>query len=180
MRMRRRQRRVPDTAQRNLGWGGTPEAEGAVGAKKKIRCGATAFRESTPWHLYVGNERVDHYLTARGLDWVVRLREELQAVDFSDLEANYTGMGRAPYHPRMMMGLIIYGTLKRKSTLRELEELAVADVGAWWICGGEQPDHSTIGNFLVRLWVPKTRATRRVVQGFPREKHEFYGSSECG
>jgi transposase len=121
-----------------------------VGAKKKIRCGATAFRESTPWHLYVGNERVDEYLTARGLGWVVRLREELQAVDFSDLETNYIGVGRAPYHPRMMMGLIIYGTLKRKSTLRELEELAVADVGAWWICGGQQPDHSTIGNFLVR------------------------------
>ena len=148
--MRRRERRVPDTAQRSLGWGGAPEADGAVGAPKKIRCGGTAFRESTPWHLYVGNERLDQYLTARGLGWVVRLREELQAVDFSDLEANYTWMGRAPYHPRMMMGLIIYGTLKRKSTLRELEELAVADVGAWWICGGEQPDHSTIGNFLVR------------------------------
>jgi transposase len=84
------------------------------------------------------------------LGWVVRLREELQAVDFSDLETNYIGVGRAPYHPRMMMGLIIYGTLKRKSTLRELEELAVVDVGAWWICGGQQPDHSTIGNFLVR------------------------------
>jgi transposase len=84
------------------------------------------------------------------LGWVVRLREEVQAVDCSDLEANYTGMGRAPYHPRLMIGLIVYGTLKRKSTLRELEELAVADVGAWWICAGEQPDHSTIGNFLVR------------------------------
>jgi len=148
--MRRRQRRVPNTAQRSLGWGGAPEAEGAGGATKKIRCGATAFRESTPWRLYVGNERLDQYLTARGLGWVVRLREELQAVDFSDLETNYTGVGRAPYHPRMMMGLIVYGTLKRKSTLRELEELAVADVGAWWICGGEQPDHSTMGNFLVR------------------------------
>ncbi|MGD0949418.1 MAG: transposase [Candidatus Binatia bacterium] len=80
----------------------------------------------------------------------MRLREELQALDCSDSEANYTGTGRAPYHPRTMLGLIIYGTLKRKSTLRELEELAVADVGAWWICGGEQPDHSTMGNFLVR------------------------------
>lgn len=145
--MRRRERRVPDTAQHSLDWGGAPEAEGAAGP---TRCGGTAFRASTPWHLYVGNERLDQYLNRRGLGWVVRLREELQAVDFSDLETNYTGVGRAPYHPRMMMGLIIYGTLKKKSTLRELEELAVADVGAWWICGGEQPDHSTIGNFLVR------------------------------
>ena len=65
--MRRRARRVPDTAQRNLGWGGAPEAEGAAGAPKRIRCGATAFREATPWHLYVGNERLDHYLSARGM-----------------------------------------------------------------------------------------------------------------
>ncbi len=148
--MRRRQRRVPDTAQCSLGWDGVPGAEGAAAPTKKIRCGGMAFRESTPWHLYVGNERLDQYLNSRGMGWVVRLREELQAVDFSDLEANYTWMGRAPYPPRMMMGLIIYGMLKRKSTLRELEELAVADVGAWWLCGGEQPDHSTIGNFLVR------------------------------
>jgi transposase len=138
---------VPDTAQHSLDWGGDPDAECAGGP---TRCGGTAFRASTPWHLYVGNERLDQYLNRRGVGWVVRLREELQAVDFSDLETNYTGVGRAPYHPRMLMGLIVYGTLKRKSTLRELEELAVADVGAWWICGGEQPDHSTIGNFLVR------------------------------
>jgi transposase len=148
--MRRRARRVPDTAQRSLGWSGTPEAEGTAGATKKIRRWATGFHDATPWHLYVGDERLDQYLTARGLGWVVRLREELQAVDVGDLEANYTGTGRAPYHPRLMIGLIVYGTLKRKATLRELEELAVADVGAWWICGGEQPDHSTIGNFLVR------------------------------
>jgi hypothetical protein len=29
-----------------------------------------------------------------------------------------------------------------------LESLSLRDVGAWWICGGIQPDHSTIGKFL--------------------------------
>jgi hypothetical protein len=33
--------------------------------------------------------------------------------------------------------------------LRELEGLARRDVGAWWLCGGHQPDHSTIGKFIV-------------------------------
>ena len=110
---------MPDTAQGSLGWGGASEAEGAAGATKKILCGGTAFRGSTPWHLCVGDERLDQYLSARGMGWVVRPREELQALDCSDLEANYTGTGHAPYHPRTMLGLIIYGTLKRKSTLRE-------------------------------------------------------------
>ena len=144
--MRRRARRLPDTAQRSLDWDGEADAAREAVQTNKLRSGGTAFREATPWHLYVGNERLDQYLSRRGLGWVVRLRKELQALDCSDLEANYIGTGRAPYHPRMLMGLIIYGTLKRRSTLRESEQLAVADVGAWWICGGEQPDHSTIGN----------------------------------
>jgi hypothetical protein len=33
--------------------------------------------------------------------------------------------------------------------LRELEGLARRDVVAWWLCGGHQPDHSTIGKFIV-------------------------------
>jgi transposase len=80
----------------------------------------------------------------------VKLREELEQVDFGMLERNYLGSGRPPYHPRILMGLIVYGVLKGKHSLRELEELAVVDVGAWWICGGLQPDHSTIGDFLER------------------------------
>lgn len=47
-----------------------------------------------------------------------------------------------------MLGLIIYGILEKKWSLRELESLAMRDVGAWWLCGGLQPDHSTIGKFI--------------------------------
>jgi hypothetical protein len=44
----------------------------------------------------------------------------------------------------------VYGILNRAWSLRELEELAIRDVGAWWICGGKRPDHSTIGEFIQR------------------------------
>ncbi|MGD0949417.1 MAG: hypothetical protein ABSA52_18560 [Candidatus Binatia bacterium] len=63
--MRRRERRVPDTAQRSLGWGGEPDAACEAVQTKKARSGGTAFREATPWHLYVGNGRLDRYLTTR-------------------------------------------------------------------------------------------------------------------
>ena len=43
---------------------------------------------------------------------------------------------------------MVYGILSRQWSLRELEALARRDVGAWWICGGHQPDHSTIGKFI--------------------------------
>jgi len=57
--MRRRERRVPDTAQHSLGWGGGPDAECEGVQTKQIRSGGTALREATPWHLYIGNERLD-------------------------------------------------------------------------------------------------------------------------
>jgi transposase len=155
--MRRRVTRVPNTAQRNLGFGAQPEGEREAARRKKVRSGATEFLDPTPWHLYIGHERVDEYLKQRGLGWVVQLREELQKVDWSSLELNYLGMGRPPYHPRLMMGLIVYGVLKQKWALRAIEELAVADVGAWWLCGGAQPDHSTIGEFLIRHRVEITK-----------------------
>jgi hypothetical protein len=43
----------------------------------------------------------------------------------------------------------------RQWSLRDLEGLARRDVGAWWMCGGQQPDHSTIGKFiqLHREWL---------------------------
>jgi len=155
--MRRRVTRVPNTAQRSLGFGEHPGGEREAARPTKVRCGATEFLDPTPWHLYIGPERVDEYLKKRGLEWVVQLREELQKVDWSALEVNYLGMGRPAYHPRMMMGLIVYAVLKQKWSLRATEELAVADVGAWWLCGGQQPDHSTIGEFLIRHRVEITK-----------------------
>jgi chemotaxis protein histidine kinase CheA len=49
-----------------------------------------------------------------------------------------------------MLSLIVYGMHLRQWSLRELEQLAVRDVGAWHLCGGLQPDHSTLGKFIVR------------------------------
>lgn len=43
---------------------------------------------------------------------------------------------------------MVYGIINRQWSLRGLEGLARRDVGAWWMCGGHQPDHSTIGKFI--------------------------------
>ena len=69
-------------------------------------------------------------------------------VDFAVFESKYEMNGRAPYHPAIIMGLVIYGIIKNQGSLRQLEILARADLGAHWITGGVMPDHSTIGRFL--------------------------------
>lgn len=144
--MRRRRKEVPNTAQRDLGLKIPDSAEGAP----KPRGDRARFTDDSTGHLFIGAERLDQYLKRRGMDWVVQLRGELERLDYSALEASYQRIGRNPFHPRTMLGLIVYGILSGQWSLRGLENLAVRDVGAWWICGGQQPDHSTIGDFVNR------------------------------
>jgi len=145
LRMRRRQKRVPNTAQRDLGL-----VNKHCSTEGMARSSGGRFLSDEPWHLYVGEQRVDQYLESRSRGWIVKLRAEMNKLDFTSLEVGYQAMGRRPYHPRTILGLIVYGMLRQKWSLRELEELAALDVGAWWICGGHQPDHSTIGDFIER------------------------------
>ena len=144
--MRRRRKEVPNTAQRELGMGVLE----SPGAKSEPQGGQPRFTDDSAGHLFIGAERLDQYLNSRGMNWVVRLRTELERLDYSLLEASYQRTGRNPFHPRTMLGLIVYGILNGQWSLRALEDLAVRDVGAWWMCGGQQPDHSTIGDFINR------------------------------
>jgi transposase len=144
--MRRRMQRVPDLAQEVLALGAMPAASPASARA----AGEARFVDDAPYQLRLGAQRVDEYLEAHGLGWVVRLRALLAAVDYGDLVVAYAGTGRPPFHPRTLLGLIVYGIMRRAWSLRELEELAVRDLGAWWITGGHQPDHSTLGEFIAR------------------------------
>jgi transposase len=100
--------------------------------------------------LFLQSTPLDEYLQDAGLGWVVRMRALLDEVDVSAFEERYTSKGRRPYHPRLILSLILYGLLERKWSLRELELLSARDAGAWYLCGGLRVDHSTIGRFLVR------------------------------
>lgn len=140
--MRRRQKRLANMAQGALGFD-APEAERPAQPK-----GGAHFLEDSPEALHVGHQRLEQYLMGAGMKWVIALRREMARLDYTALEVAYYGYGRRPFHPRTILGLIVYGVILRQWTLRELEQLAVRDVGAWWICGGHQPDHSTIGKFV--------------------------------
>jgi transposase len=130
------------------------------------------FIDDAPDGLFLGSQRLDHFLRANGLGWVVRLRTELARIDYTAMETAYLGGGRKPYHPRTLLGLIVYGILNRAWSLRELEELAIRDLGAWWICGGQRPDHSTIGEFIQRHRAVLTEEFFcAVVQGLIRRLH---------
>lgn len=100
--------------------------------------------------LFVGAVHLKKYLEDEGLSWVLRLAELLEDVDWKPFEQSYMAGGRPPLHPRLVMGLILYGMMLRQPSLRQLEALARRDVGAWWLSGGLTPDFTTFTKFIKR------------------------------
>jgi transposase len=106
------------------------------------------FKDDDPYHLVIGDRRLDQMLIDNEMRWVVELREILVSLDYSLLTTSYCQRGRKAFHPRTVLGLILYGLFMRQKALRDLEALSVANIGAWWLCGGHRIDHSTIGKFV--------------------------------
>lgn len=144
-RPRRRAKRLPESRQPGLFPKPLPES-----AAPTPPPGPVQFLLPSPEEIFIGDQPLRRYLQEHDLGWVVRLRAELLAADWSALTASYDPHGRRAIHPAVMLGLVFYGILERQSSLRALEKLARRDVGAWWLTGGLQPDHSTIGEFLRR------------------------------
>jgi transposase len=108
------------------------------------------FRNADATALQIAGRPLDVYLRDAGLGWVVDLRAHLDALDVTPLWASYQPIGRPAFHPRRLLGLIVYGLLVRQWSLRELEALARKDLGAILVCGGLQPDHSALAEFFTR------------------------------
>lgn len=106
------------------------------------------FQAPDRHELYLGMTRVDHYLGQAGLTAPLIVATLLDEQDWSEFEARYAAAGRAPYAPRAMMGLILYGIMQGTDSLRRLERLARQDLGCMWVTGGIYPDHASIGRFI--------------------------------
>jgi len=79
------------------------------------------------------------------------MAELLSSLDcWTEFESAYRPGGRAPFHPRLLVGLILLGIISGQTSLRQLEQMARIDVRAWWLLGGLCPDYSTISKFISR------------------------------
>ncbi len=58
--------------------------------------------------------------------------------------------GRPPYHPQMMVKLLIYGYCVGKLSSRKMEQASYEDVGFRVLCANQQPDHASIAEFRKR------------------------------
>jgi len=133
----------------NTGQGGFGFCQGPVPtATERKPIGDDRFLDDDPYHILIGDRRLDQLLVDNDMRWVVELRQLVGSLDYSLLTAKYSARGRRAVHPRTVLGLIVYGLFVKQLALRELEQLSVANIGAWWMCGGRRLDHSTIGKFV--------------------------------
>ena len=63
----------------------------------------------------------------------------------------YKEQGRCPYHPKMMLKVIIYGYMNNLYSSRKIEATLKRDIHFIWLAGYEKPDHNTINRFRNRV-----------------------------
>lgn len=117
------------------------------------------FVNPSPHHIAAGGLPLGDFLHHNGFGWVVAMRDILQSLDWTSYAQRYTGRGRHPYHPALVVGLILLGHMLGHASLRQLETLARTDLRAWWITGGIMPDYSSLSRFINRHILDLTEAT---------------------
>jgi transposase len=77
--------------------------------------------------------------------------EVLETLDLSVLSNSYRGSGSASYHPRLMLGIVLYGYATGLFSSRKLERATYDSVAFRFIAANEHPDHDTIATFRKRF-----------------------------
>src|ERR1700691_4394880 len=91
---------------------------------------------------------VDEWLPERHLARFVV--EVIGGLDLRSITGSYRGSGEASYHPKLLLGLIVYGYATGVFSSRKLERASYDSVAFRFIAANEHPDHDTIAAFRRR------------------------------
>ena len=109
------------------------------------------FRDYSPKQMILFPQRLDKDIAendpVRVVDTVI---DSLRLDNFKKL---YKERGRSPYHPKMMLKVIIYGYMNNLYSCRKIETALKRDIHFIWLAGYEQPDFNTINRFRNRVKV---------------------------
>src|ERR1700723_3731783 len=77
--------------------------------------------------------------------------EVVDGLDLRAMSGSYRGSGSASYHPRMLLGLLVYGYATGVFSSRKLERATYDSVAFRFIAANDHPDHDTIARFRRRF-----------------------------
>ncbi len=73
--------------------------------------------------------------------------EAIERVDMRAFHVSRTGSGKAQYHPRMMLGLLVYCYASGIFSSRRIEQATYRNVSVRFIAANNHLDHDTIAKF---------------------------------
>jgi transposase len=92
---------------------------------------------------------VDEWLPEKHLARFVG--EVIDGLDLRAMSGSYRGSGSASYHPRMLLGILVYGYATGVFSSRKLERATYDSVAFRFIAANDHPDHDTIAAFRRRF-----------------------------
>jgi len=98
---------------------------------------------------------VDEWLPERHLARFVV--EVIEGLDLRAMVGSYRGRGEAAYHPRLLLGILVYGYATGVFSSRKLERATYDSVAFRFIAANQHPDHDTIAAFR-RRFLPQIEA----------------------
>ena len=107
------------------------------------------FRPYNPNQTVLFPPRIDEDIAEHDpVRMVDALVESLNLESFRKL---YKESGRSPYHPRMMLKVVLYAYMNNVYSCRKIEKLLHRDIHYIWLAGYEKPDFITINRFRNRV-----------------------------
>src|SRR6202162_4429283 len=92
---------------------------------------------------------VDEWLPERHLARFIV--EVIAGLDLRSMSGSYRGSGSASYHPKVLLGLLVYGYATGVFSSRKLERATYDSVAFRFIAANDHPDHDTIATFRRRF-----------------------------
>ena len=107
------------------------------------------FRPYSPNQTVLFPERIDKDISP---DDPVRLVSTvIDSLDISGIRKLYKACGRSPYHPKMLLKVVLYAYMNNIYSCRKIESSLKRDVHFIWLAGYEQPDFVTVNRFRNRV-----------------------------
>ena len=75
----------------------------------------------------------------------------VESLDLSEFKKLYRERGRCPYHPKMMLKIILYAYMNNIYSCRKIERAVKRDIHFIWLAAQERPDFVTINRFRNRV-----------------------------
>ena len=77
--------------------------------------------------------------------------EVIDGLDLKAMSGAYRGSGSASYHPRLLLGVLVYGYATGVFSSRKLERATYDSVAFRFVAANDHPDHDTIASFRRRF-----------------------------